>query len=86
MTSYLKSTVLAKYAEHFFWTVVLAFITALVGPPIADSIPGVELSIDLLGAAAFSAIAAALQWILLLARARLTVLPAPGEGLLNPKG
>lgn len=72
---------IAQYLEHLFWTVVLAFVNALVAPPILDKIPGVELSIDVLGAAVFAAAIAFLEWIILVARVRLAVLPSPGQGL-----
>lgn len=63
--------------ERLFWTFVASFVGALaVGGTGIDG-----LSIDGLTAAALAGGAAVLNLVLLIARARLAVLPDPGAGL-----
>lgn len=60
-------------AERLFWTLVAAFLGAL----------GVSDAIDItaLQAGVAAAAAAGVNFLLIVARARLAVLPNPGEGL-----
>lgn len=60
-------------AERLFWTLVAAFLGAL-------GVGGV-LDISTLEAALVAAAGAGVNFVLLIARARLAVLPEPGEGL-----
>lgn len=59
--------------ERLFWTVLAAFLGGL-------SVGGV-INISTLDAAIAAAAAAAINFLLIVARARLDVLPNPGEGL-----
>lgn len=67
-----KST-LAGYAERLFWTVVAAFLGGLTVGGVVD--------ISTLDAAIIAAVSAGVNFISLVARARLAVLPDPGAGL-----
>lgn len=60
-------------AERLVWTVVAAFLGGL-------SVSGI-IDITALDAAIASAGAAAVNFLTLVARSRLSVLPEPGEGL-----
>jgi hypothetical protein len=60
-------------AERLFWTVVAAFLGALAVGPTVD--------ISTLQAGYVAAAGAGVNFLLLVARARLSVLPEPGEGL-----
>lgn len=63
--------------ERLFWTFVAAFVGALIVG--GTGLVGVDL--DALEAAAFAGGGAVANFILLVARARLKVLPDPGDGL-----
>ena len=60
-------------AERLFWTLVAAFLGALTVSDLLD--------ISALQAAIAAAASAGANFLLLVARARLSVLPEPGEGL-----
>lgn len=60
-------------AERLFWTLVAAFLGALGVSDVLD--------ISALDAALSATAAAGVNFLLLVARARLAVLPNPGEGL-----
>lgn len=76
-------------AERLFWTFVAAFLSSLLGAPVVvDVLEAVaDVSIDIsagqaaLVSATFAGLTAAGNFILLIARWRLTVLPNPGDGL-----
>lgn len=59
--------------ERLFWTVVAAFLGSLAFGAVTD--------LSTIDAAVNAAAAAAVNFLLLVARARLAVLPEPGEGL-----
>ena len=61
--------------ERLFWTVVAAFLGALAAGPV------LSVELDALEAAGVAALGAAVNFLLLVARARLAVLPEPGDGL-----
>lgn len=60
-------------AERLFWTLVAAFFGALAVGDVID--------VSALDAAIAAAAGGGVNFLLLLARARLAVLPEPGEGL-----
>ena len=60
-------------AERLFWTLLAAFLGALTVSDLLD--------ISALQAAIAAAASAGANFLLLVARARLSVLPEPGEGL-----
>lgn len=66
--------------ERMFWTFVAAFTSALVSPPLADAV-GVTLSIDALDAAVLAGVSSVVNFVTVVARWRLSVLPDPGAGL-----
>lgn len=59
--------------ERLFWTLVAAFFGALAS--------GAVFNVDVVMAAGMAAFTAAVNFVLLVARARLAVLPDPGKGL-----
>lgn len=61
--------------ERLFWTFVAAFLGTLLGAAVLD------VDVDALQAAAMAGLGAAANFVLLIARWRLSVLPNPGEGL-----
>lgn len=63
--------------ERLFWTFVSAFVGALA----VGGTGLINLSVDGLEASALAGGAAVLNLVLLVARARLAVLPDPGAGL-----
>lgn len=71
---------LADLAERLVWTFVAAFTSALVSPPLAQA-AGVELSVSTLDAAVLAGTSAVVNFLTLVARWRLSVLPDPGTGL-----
>jgi hypothetical protein len=68
------------WLERLFWTALAAFLGALSAPPVGDVI-GLDISLSALEAAFLAAVSAAVNFLSLVARARLAVLPEPGEGL-----
>ena len=76
------------FAERLFWTFVVAFVGTLTAPgmaELADAIPNIQFSLDIttLDAAFISGVTSVMNAIALFGRARLAVLPDPGEGLPN---
>ena len=71
---------LADLAERLVWTFVAAFTSALVSPPLAQA-AGVDLSLSALEAAFLAGTSAVVNFLALIARWRLSVLPEPGMGL-----
>jgi hypothetical protein len=59
--------------ERLVWTMVAAFLGASAVGPVID--------VSALEAGCTAAVIAAFNYLLLVARARLAVLPSPGEGL-----
>ncbi len=71
---------LVDLAERLVWTFVAAFTSALVTPPLAQA-AGVELSLSPLDAAFLAGASAVVNFITVVARWRLSILPNPGAGL-----
>ena len=67
-------------AERMFWTFVAAFMSALVSPPIAQA-AGIDLSLTAMQAALVAGTSAVMNFVTVIARWRLSVLPNPGFGL-----
>lgn len=61
--------------ERLLWTVVAAASGALIAPAVFD------FSVSALQAAAIAGVGAAVNFVTIVARARLAVLPDPGAGL-----
>jgi hypothetical protein len=59
--------------ERLFWTIVAAFVGNLLAGAVFD--------VDVVMAAGMAAFTAGANFVLLVARARLAVLPDPGAGL-----
>lgn len=59
--------------ERLFWTIVAAFLGSLMAGAVFD--------VDVVMAAGMAAFTAGVNFVLLVARARLAVLPDPGRGL-----
>ncbi|HET7488564.1 MAG TPA: hypothetical protein VFJ85_11595 [Acidimicrobiales bacterium] len=68
---------LADMAERLFWTFVAGFTSALVSPPLAQA-AGIHLSLTVLDSAVLAGVTAAVNFVTLVARWRLAVLPDPG--------
>ena len=71
---------LADLAERLVWTFVAAFTSALVSPPLAQA-TGMDLSLSALDAAFVAGTTAIVNFLTVIARWRLSVLPDPGAGL-----
>lgn len=71
---------LPDLAERMVWTFIAAFTSALVSPPLAQA-AGVHLSISALDAAVLAGMSAVVNFVSVVARWRLSVLPDPGAGL-----
>lgn len=76
---------LADLAERLVWTFVAAFTSALVSPPLAEA-AGVEMSLSALDAAFLAGTSAVVNFLTVVARWRLSVLPDPGMGLHRNQG
>jgi hypothetical protein len=63
----------AQTLERLVWTAVAAAGAGLIGVPL--------LGLDVWQAAGLSALAAVVNYVTLVARSRLAVLPDPGDGL-----
>ena len=63
------------YAERLVWTVVADMVGALIAPEVFS------VNITTLEAAGIAGLSAAVNFVTLLARQRLAVLPDPGAGL-----
>lgn len=66
--------------ERLVWTFVAAFTSALVSPPVAQA-AGLNLSLTALDAAVLAGASAVVNFVTVVARWRLSVLPDPGAGL-----
>ena len=66
--------------ERLVWTFVAAFTSALVSPPVAQA-AGLNLSLTALEAAVLAGASAVVNFVTVVARWRLSVLPDPGAGL-----
>lgn len=64
--------------ERLVWTFVAAFTSALVSPPVAQA-AGLNLSLTALDAAVLAGASAVVNFITVVARWRLSVLPDPGR-------
>lgn len=83
------STKVKQQAERALWTFVAAFISAMLAPSLADAIAAVTpvtitFSLDAIEAAFVAGVAALGQYVLDVARWRLSVLPSPGELTRTP--
>ena len=71
---------LVDLGERMFWTFVAAFASALVSPPVAQA-AGLDVSLSALEAGVLAGTSAVLNFVSVVARWRLAVLPDPGAGL-----
>lgn len=71
---------IADLAERLVWTFVAAFTSALLSPPLAEA-AGRHLSLSVLDSAVLAGASAVVNFVTILARWRLSVLPDPGAGL-----
>lgn len=75
--------------ERLFWTFIAAFLASLLGAPVLvaalEAASGTTIDVSALQAALVAALVAGMvavaNFVLVLARWRLSVLPNPGEGL-----
>ncbi len=74
---------IADLVERLFWTFVAAFASALISPPLAEA-AGLDLSLTALDAAVVAGASAVMNFLTVVARWRLSVLPDPGAGLRRP--
>lgn len=70
----------ADLAERLVWTFVAAFTSALASPPLAQA-AGVDLSLSAFDAAFLAGTSAGANFLTVIARWRLSILPDPGAGL-----
>ena len=76
---------LADLAERLVWTFVPPSPRPLVSPPPAEA-AGVEMSLSTLDAAFVAGTSAVVNFLTVVARWRLSVLPDPGMGLHRNQG
>jgi len=67
-------------AERMVWTFVAAFMSALVSPQLAQA-AGMNLSLTAFEAALLAGTSSAINFVTVIARWRLAILPNPGLGL-----
>jgi len=66
-------------AERMVWTFVAAFMSALVSPQLAQA-AGVDFSLTAMQAALLAGTSSVVNFLTVIARWRLSVLPNPGRG------
>lgn len=79
--------------ERVFWTFVASFLASLLGAPVLiaalEAASGAAIDVSALQAALVAALVAGMvavaNFVLVIARWRLSVLPNPGEGLTRRK-